>query len=76
MIEAARAAAIKAHQVLGCRDLSRVDFMLDDDNTPQVLEVNTIPGFTSHSLLPMAAERVGISLAQLTEKLVQMALRH
>jgi len=66
--------ALKAHQALGCRDFSRVDFMLTDDGRPHVLEVNTIPGFTSHSLLPKAAAAAGVSFDRLCDRLVQLAL--
>ena len=69
-----QAAAMTAHSVLDCRDMSRVDFILDADNVPQVLEINTIPGFTSHSLLPMSAARVGISFEDLVDRLVTMAV--
>ena len=69
-----QADALKGYQALGCRDLSRLDFILDDSMTPQVLEINTIPGFTSHSLLPKAAQRVGISFDQLCERIVRMAM--
>lgn len=65
--------ALTAHEAVGCRDLSRVDFVLAEDGTPQVLEINTIPGFTSHSLLPMAAARVGIDFDELVDRLVRMA---
>jgi len=66
--------ALKAHRALDCRDLSRVDFILDDRNVAHVLEINTIPGFTSHSLLPMAAARAGISFEKLVDGIVAMAL--
>lgn len=66
--------ALKAHQALGCRDFSRVDFMLTDDGRAHVLEVNTIPGFTSHSLLPKAAAAAGVSFEQLCDRLVGLAL--
>jgi len=65
--------ALAAHRALGCRDISRVDFMLDAQSVPHILEINTIPGFTSHSLLPMAAANVGISFEALTDRLVTMA---
>ena len=68
-----QADAMAVHQALGCRDLSRVDFILDDMNVPHVLEINTIPGFTSHSLLPMAAGKVGISFEQLVDGIAAMA---
>jgi len=67
--------AVEAHAALGCRDMSRVDFILDDAGSPCVLEVNTIPGFTSHSLLPMAAARVGIGFDELVDRLAAMAMR-
>jgi D-alanine-D-alanine ligase len=68
-------AALASHEALGCRDLSRVDIMLSEAGEPQVLEVNTIPGFTSHSLVPKAAARAGILMPQLCERLVAMALK-
>lgn len=70
-----QAKALAAHNALGCRDLSRVDFILDGQNVPYVLEINTIPGFTSHSLLPMAARSAGLNFDQLVERIVEMALR-
>jgi len=69
-----QAAGLKAHQVLGCRDFSRVDFILDGNAVPWVLEVNTIPGFTSHSLLPKAAAAAGISFEQLCDRIVRLAM--
>jgi D-alanine-D-alanine ligase len=74
--EEIRQAALTAHQVLGCRDLSRVDFILDADGCPQVLELNTIPGFTGHSLFPKAAAKVGLSFERLADSLVRMAMAH
>jgi len=71
---AARRAAMTAHEALGCRDLSRVDMVIDAAGVPQVIEVNTIPGFTRHSLLPKAAERAGISFAQLVDRIARMAM--
>lgn len=67
--------ALRAHKVLGCLDLSRVDMMLDHFNNPFVLEINTIPGFTASSLLPKAAEAQGIDFTQLCLKIVGMAYR-
>lgn len=65
--------ALRAHQVLGCRDLSRVDIRLDPEGVPWVLEVNTIPGFTETSLLPKAAKAVGISFGDLCERILFLA---
>jgi D-alanine-D-alanine ligase len=66
--------ALAAHRILGCRDMSRVDFILDRDNMPNVLEINTIPGFTSHSLVPKAAAAVGISFEKLVDGIAAMAM--
>ncbi len=68
-----QSAAMAAHKSLGCRDMSRVDFLLDENGNFQVLEVNTIPGFTGHSLLPMAAAKAGIGFDELVDRLVRMA---
>jgi len=65
--------ALKAHKILGCKDFSRVDFMIDTDQKYYVLEVNTIPGFTSTSLLPKAAANYGLSFDQLCIRLTEMA---
>jgi D-alanine-D-alanine ligase len=71
-IERVGAAACRA---LGTRGLARVDLRVDDARQPWVLEVNTVPGFTSHSLLPKAAERVGIDFAGLCERAIISCLR-
>lgn len=65
--------AVKAFQSLGCRDLGRIDFIVDRRLGPQLLEINTLPGFTSHSLLPKAAAHVGIPFGQLVQMLLEMA---
>ncbi len=51
-----------------------VDLRLTPEGLGSVLEVNTVPGFTSHSLLPKAAAAVGISFAQLVERIAELAL--
>jgi D-alanine-D-alanine ligase len=63
-----------AHWALGCRDFSRVDMILDDQGVPQILEVNTIPGFTSHSLVPMAARQAGVEMPELVDRIVRLAM--
>jgi D-alanine-D-alanine ligase len=68
------AAALSSHEALGCRDVSRVDIMLSEQGELWVLEVNTIPGFTSHSLVPKAAARIGLPMPRLCERIVSMAL--
>ena len=66
--------ALSAYKALGCSGFSRVDMMLTKENQPVVLEVNTIPGFTSTSLVPMAAKAVGISFPQLCLRIVKLAI--
>lgn len=66
---------VRAFEVLGGRDFSRVDWIVDGATGPQLLEINTIPGFTSHSLLPKAAQKAGLSFDQLVAKLLELALR-
>lgn len=68
-----RLCALSAHKLLGCSGCSRVDIILRKDNLPFVLEVNTIPGLTSTSLLPKAARSVGIEFRQLCLKLIELA---
>jgi len=65
--------AIQAHQCLGCRDLSRVDLMMDEQGQFWVLEVNTVPGFTETSLVPKAARAAGTSFEELCGLLVRRA---
>jgi len=71
----ARRLALKAHRALKLRDFSRVDMMLDENNNLQVLEVNTIPGFTELSLLPKAAQHSGLSFDQLCQKILRLAMK-
>ncbi len=68
-----KAIALKAHQTLGLRDLSRVDFKVDSSGNPFVLEINSIPGFTETSLLPKAAKEVGLDFTGLCLNLLEMA---
>ena len=72
---AAQDVAVRAHEVLGCRGVSRVDVIVDADGASWVLEVNTIPGLTELSLLPDAARAAGISFADLCERLIADALQ-
>jgi len=65
---------LKAHNILGCEGFSRVDMIVSDDNNIFVLEVNTIPGLTERSLLPMAAKEDGMDFSELCVKMLQIAL--
>jgi D-alanine-D-alanine ligase len=68
--------SLRAHKALGCRDFSRVDFMIEAATLrPFILEVNTIPGFTDHSLLPKSARRVDIDFDGLCQRIVDLAMR-
>jgi D-alanine-D-alanine ligase len=69
----AQDSALAAHKSLGCFGCSRADMILSRENIPFVLEVNTIPGLTTNSLLPKAAKEVGIDFGQLCLKLVSLA---
>lgn len=65
--------AVEAHQLLGCRDMSRADFIVEDDGQIWLLEVNTIPGMTQTSLYPDAARAAGIEFPELVDQLVENA---
>ncbi len=66
--------SLEAHRLLGCRGMSRADTIVGEDGSVYLLEVNTIPGMTSTSLLPDSARAAGIEFPQLCEKLVELAL--
>ena len=65
----------RAFDVLGCGGYARVDFRLSPDSVPFCLEVNTLPGMTSHSLVPLAAQAIGIDFGTLCEQICEIALR-
>ncbi len=67
-------AAVLAHQVLGCRHYSRSDFIVSPKRGIFALETNTLPGLTSQSLLPKAAEAVGLSFPRLLDHFITLAL--
>ena len=69
-----QALSMQAFASLGCRGWGRVDVMVDDQGQFQLLEVNTVPGMTSHSLVPMAAKAAGLNFDQLVAKILQGAL--
>jgi D-alanine-D-alanine ligase len=70
IVEAGRSAA----EAIGTKGLARVDLRADPCGRPWVLEVNTIPGLTDHSLLPMAAAQFGLSLGELCERTIERCL--
>jgi len=69
--------ALAAYKTLGCRTWGRADVMLDQKTgKPYLLEMNTSPGMTSHSLVPMAAKAAGVSYADLVLWLLSQTLQH
>jgi len=66
--------ALAAFDELACSGWGRVDFMTGGDGMPQVLEVNTVPGMTGHSLVPMAAREAGIDFAELCWRILETSL--
>lgn len=64
----------KCWDIFNCNGYVRVDFIVDEENKPYVLELNTLPGMTSHSLIPMSARSRGIEYPQLLEKLMEVSL--
>ena len=75
LTERIQRAAHTAHTALGCRVYSRSDFIVVDD-VPYILEINTLPGLTAHSLLPKSAAAAGISFADLIELILTSSLAH
>jgi D-alanine-D-alanine ligase len=69
-----RREAVLAWRALGCRDYARADFRLAEGGEPYCLEINTLPGMTELSLVPMAAARAGISFEELVERICMMGL--
>lgn len=68
-----QALCLQAFRVLGCSGWGRVDLMLDRSGAPYLLEVNTAPGMTDHSLVPMAARAVGLSYEDLCLRILESA---
>lgn len=66
--------ARETYTLLGCRGFARVDFIVADGRYPQVLEVNSVPGMTSTSLVPDAARAAGYTFPDLVQKIVELAL--
>ncbi|NUF49163.1 D-alanine--D-alanine ligase [Gilliamella sp. ESL0250] len=68
-----RKLALDAYKAVGCRGWGRVDVMFDADQNPYLLEVNTAPGMTDHSLVPMAAKQHGWSFNELVARILNLA---
>jgi len=68
--------AVRTFHAVGCRGVSRIDFRVTPEETPYILEVNTLPGLTATSLLPKAAARVGESFGALCAHLLSLAAHH
>ncbi len=75
-VQRVRRWAEQVHELLGCAGATRVDFMVDQAGDPWFIEVNTLPGMTDHSLLPMAAAEVGMDFADLVEAILDRAALH
>ncbi len=73
LLEEIQRISLDAYRALGCEGQARADLILHEQ-TPYLLEINTIPGMTSHSLLPKAAKKQGISFPDLCEQILQSAL--
>jgi D-alanine-D-alanine ligase len=71
--ERVRREAALAYRALACRDYARVDFRLSGDGEPYCLEVNTLPGMTELSLVPMAGKAAGLGFDELVERIVRAA---
>ena len=66
--------ALQAFKVLGCDGWGRVDFLCDEHNDPWLIEVNTIPGMTDHSLVPRAAKAAGIEFDTLVWRILETSV--
>lgn len=66
--------ARKAFDLLGCRGWGRIDILMDEAGNPFLLEANTLPGMTDHSLVPMAAKEAGISFGELVWRILENSM--
>jgi len=76
LIKKIEAAAIECFNALKLKHFARIDFIISPDGTAYALEANSIPGMTSHSLLPKAAAKAGISMSDLCIKIIEAALKN
>ena len=66
--------ALAAFKAIDCAVWGRVDFMVDRQGQPYILEANTVPGMTSHSLVPMAAKAAGLTIQELLREIIELSL--
>lgn len=71
---ACQALSLKAYQALGCKGWARVDLMMDEQGRFWLLEINTVPGMTSHSLVPMAAKAAGLDFGALVSRILELSI--
>lgn len=67
--------AVRASEIIGVRGWARVDVFIDDSENPQLIEINTVPGMTDHSLVPMAAKQAGIGFDELVWQVLETSFR-
>ena len=73
VISSIEESSVKAFKTLGCRHWARVDFIWDENGEPEILELNTVPGMTEKSLVPMAASKTGLTFDDLVIKILNSA---
>src|SRR5690606_9250075 len=66
--------ALRAFEALGCSGWGRVDFLCDEAGSPWLIEANTVPGMTDHSLVPMAARAAGMAFDELVWRILEHSL--
>ncbi|MGA1443641.1 MAG: D-alanine--D-alanine ligase, partial [Methylophilaceae bacterium] len=64
--------AIKAFSSIGCRGWGRVDFIMDSKASFYLIEINTVPGMTGHSLFPLSAKNAGLSFEQVVKRILNL----
>lgn len=75
VVKLAKEYALKFYHAAGCRDILRVDFIVDADGVPRILEGNNLPGNTDHSLVPKAALQAGMSMEKMVATMVYCAMK-
>ena len=67
--------SVRIFNLLGCYGYGRIDFIIDKNENYYFLEINTLPGMTSTSLLPIAAKALGLSFSKLVKKIIDLGLK-